>query len=57
MQNSDEVQQILASIKLESVQSADAYQRFVKAMSDDFNTPEALSILFELSRETNRAIN
>jgi cysteinyl-tRNA synthetase len=56
VQNSDEVQQILASIKLESVQSADAYQRFVKAMSDDFNTPEALSILFELSRETNRAI-
>ncbi|WP_374296450.1 cysteine--tRNA ligase [Acinetobacter sp.] len=56
VQNSDVVQQILASIKLESVQSADAYQRFVKAMSDDFNTPEALSILFELSRETNRAI-
>ena len=56
VQNSDEVQQILASIKLESVQSTDAYQRFVKAMSDDFNTPEALSILFELSRETNRAI-
>lgn len=56
VQNSDEVQQILASIKLESVQSTDVYQRFVKAMSDDFNTPEALSILFELSRETNRAI-
>ena len=54
--NIDEVQQILASIKLESVRSTDAYQRFVKAMSDDFNTPEALSILFELSRETNRAI-
>ncbi|WP_152485294.1 cysteine--tRNA ligase [Halomonas sp. THAF5a] len=29
--------------------------RFVAAMDDDFNTPEALSVLFELARELNRA--
>src|SRR5690554_6270321 len=29
--------------------------RFSAAMDDDFNTPEALSLLFELARELNRA--
>ncbi len=29
-------------------------QRFVAAMDDDFNTPEALAILFELAHEINR---
>ncbi len=29
--------------------------RFTAAMDDDFNTPEALSVLFELARELNRA--
>lgn len=28
--------------------------RFVEAMDDDFNTPQALAILFELAREINR---
>lgn len=28
--------------------------RFVKVMDDDFNTPEALAVLFELAREINR---
>jgi len=28
--------------------------RFDAAMDDDFNTPEALAVLFELARETNR---
>lgn len=32
------------------------YQRFVNAMSDDFNTPEALAVLFEITREINRAL-
>lgn len=32
-------------------------QRFVAAMNDDFNTPEALSVLFELTREINSAVN
>ena len=31
--------------------------RFNTAMRDDFNTPEALAALFELSREVNRALN
>ncbi|GGX78274.1 cysteine--tRNA ligase [Litchfieldella qijiaojingensis] len=30
-------------------------QRFVAAMDDDFNTPEALAALFDLARELNRA--
>ncbi|AHF03674.1 cysteinyl-tRNA synthetase [Marichromatium purpuratum 984] len=29
--------------------------RFTAAMDDDFNTPEALAVLFELAREVNRA--
>ncbi|MBE0403138.1 cysteine--tRNA ligase [Halomonas citrativorans] len=29
--------------------------RFTKVMDDDFNTPEALAVLFELAREVNRA--
>lgn len=32
-------------------------QRFVAAMNDDFNTPEALAVLFELTREINRELN
>ena len=31
-------------------------KKFEEAMNDDFNTPEALSALFELARETNRRI-
>lgn len=30
-------------------------QRFTQVMDDDFNTPEALAVLFELARELNRA--
>jgi len=29
-------------------------QRFMKAMDDDFNTPEAISVLFEMVKEINR---
>lgn len=29
-------------------------QRFTKAMEDDFNTPEAIAVLFELARDINR---
>lgn len=37
--------------------SPDEYRKkFEEAMNDDFNTPEALSALFELARETNRRI-
>ncbi len=31
-----------------------ARERFAAAMDDDFNTPEALAVLFELAREINR---
>lgn len=30
--------------------------RFDSAMNDDFNTPEALAVLFEINRETNRTM-
>ncbi len=30
-------------------------ERFAAAMDDDFNTPEALAVLFDLAREVNRA--
>ena len=33
----------------------DWIERFRAAMDDDFNTPEAISVLFDLARETNRA--
>ncbi|MWJ28447.1 cysteine--tRNA ligase [Halomonas sp. ZH2S] len=31
------------------------FERFVASMDDDFNTPEALSVMFDLARELNRA--
>ncbi len=31
-------------------------QRFVEAMDDDFNTPQALAVLFELAKEINRSV-
>jgi len=38
----------------ESVKDSHYYQAFVKAMDDDFNTPEALAVLFDLAKEVNR---
>ncbi|HKJ22858.1 MAG TPA: cysteine--tRNA ligase [Gammaproteobacteria bacterium] len=35
--------------------SGDYARRFFAAMDDDFNTPDALAVLFELARELNRA--
>ncbi len=32
-------------------------ERFLAAMDDDFNTPQALAVLFDLSREVNRLLN
>ncbi|MGV3346468.1 cysteine--tRNA ligase [Enterobacteriaceae bacterium LUAb1] len=38
-----------------AVQGGDIFEtRFCEAMNDDFNTPEALSVLFDLAREINR---
>lgn len=53
---STEIQARLANISLEQIKQSCHYAYFVEAMSDDFNTPNALSVLFELSRETNKAI-
>ncbi len=38
----------------EVIEGGDWEQRFNAAMDDDFNTPEALSVLFDLVREINR---
>ena len=35
-------------------QDSEYYTRFCKAMDDDFNTPEALAVLFDLTKELNR---
>lgn len=35
--------------------AAEFEQRFAAAMNDDFNTPEAMAVLFEIVREVNRA--
>ena len=39
---------------VEAADNSEAEQRFRAVMSDDFNTPEAIAILFELAREINR---
>jgi cysteinyl-tRNA synthetase len=38
----------------EATDDAQYEQRFIAAMDDDFNTPEAIAILFEITRELNR---
>ena len=44
-----------STVNNEHVQPSAYYQRFFAAMDDDFNTPEALSAMFDLARELNRA--
>lgn len=39
----------------EGVEDGDFARRFTAAMDDDFNTPQALAVLFDLARELNRA--
>lgn len=47
---------IPACIDVEEEEESSFYEkRFCEAMDDDFNTPEALAVLFELVREINRA--
>ena len=36
-------------------QGSDYQKRFIEAMDDDFNTPEALAVLFDLAHDVNRA--
>ncbi len=44
-------------LKGPALQGSDYEQRFLAAMDDDFNTAEALAVLFELARESNRLKN
>jgi cysteinyl-tRNA synthetase len=47
----------LRGIRLEPSEAADEsyHGRFYAAMNDDFNTPEAIAVLFDLARELNRS--
>jgi cysteinyl-tRNA synthetase len=38
----------------ESIDAAHYREQFIEAMDDDFNTPQAVAVLFELAREINR---
>ncbi|MGO1295787.1 MAG: cysteine--tRNA ligase [Vibrio sp.] len=40
--------------RVEPVHHDDYVTRFTQAMNDDFNTPEAYSVLFDMAREVNR---
>ena len=42
-------------VALSELPDSDSLQRFCAAMDDDFNTPEALAVLFELVRDINQA--
>jgi len=46
---------LAASRGPEPAEAREFRERFYEAMDDDFNTPEALAVLFDLAREVNRA--
>jgi cysteinyl-tRNA synthetase len=41
--------------KAETTNTGEYRQRFIDAMDDDFNTPKAIAVLFDLARDINRA--
>jgi cysteinyl-tRNA synthetase len=45
----------VAPAELTAIGHSQYYQQFVAAMNDDFNTPEALAVMYGLVRELNRA--
>lgn len=45
----------VAPAELTAIRHSQYYQQFVAAMNDDFNTPEALAVMYGLVRELNRA--
>jgi cysteinyl-tRNA synthetase len=49
------VQPTGASDQSEPIEPSEYPDRFVAAMDDDLNTPQALAVLFDLAREINRA--
>ncbi len=54
----DRLYTALRGLKLgTTAQDTDYQKRFIEAMDDDFNTPEALAVLFDLARDVNRASN
>jgi len=44
-----------AAVSTEKLDARPSRQRFIEVMDDDFNTPQAIAILFELARDINRA--
>jgi cysteinyl-tRNA synthetase len=48
---------ISQQVALEEILVHEVTQRFNQVMSDDFNTPEALAVLFDLSRDINRTLD
>lgn len=55
--NAFKTYQHVFTVKPQTTQLSDEYvNRFNQAMSDDFNTAEALAVLFELAKELNRAV-
>ncbi|MFC7367998.1 MULTISPECIES: cysteine--tRNA ligase [Vreelandella] len=47
--------QASSSVPSDTSETAGYAERFATAMDDDFNTPEALAVLFDLARDLNRA--
>jgi len=43
------------NIKTDAIINTEYEKKFIIAMDDDFNTPEALAVLFDLARDINRA--
>ncbi|WP_269914839.1 cysteine--tRNA ligase [Acinetobacter sp. HY1485] len=55
--NAFKTYQQVFGVEQKTTELNDAYvERFNKAMCDDFNTAEALAVLFELAKELNRAV-
>ena len=48
------MEQVEAATKENAAKNNTTVEQFFKAMDDDFNTPEALSSMFELAKEINR---
>lgn len=46
-----------SDIKAEPAQNTEYEQDFIQAMDDDFNTPEAIAVLFELAKEINKTVD
>lgn len=44
----------VCTVKTAALQGSDYWRSFHAAMADDFNTPDAISVLFNLARELNR---